>query len=507
MRLARLLEAAAAMLRLDLALTAEQVLLAGEPARGLMLKAQSAGGSLRLDSLSLADLFGARLQAKGQVDPIADKLALDLTLVGPLSGLPLLQPLLQGQAASGRDYALDLTLEGPMSAPALAGEAALLGGRLFFSGLLDGEKGPRGDWAINLEHADFGALLANLGLPLRPKEVAAVDLSGLLRFGEDWSLEDLGGALGPLDLLDGRIVLKRPVEATLSFGAVTPAAWRWDQSDAGETSDHWGALALSLATETWPFVGRLSLGVQELVLGDWTLAGVEVAADAPEPGRASLRLSGRSGEGTVEAVLLRQGERADLQVDAKDLPLGPLLPALPQVADPVGSVTGKASLSWRLGGLPALLESLEGEAAAGGRLRLDRAKELDPAMPPARLGLRILQALVGDAASGLARVSNLTAGIVRLFERVLGQDFAFDLAAEAEAGRIVIQRGSLTSADILAKAEGWIDLADWRIDTTWSLSFEGQGGGPYYRERMSGPLGAPDILRDGLLFRGVTPPG
>ncbi len=507
MRLVRLFEAAGAGLRLDLALTAEQVLLAGEPARGLALTVRSAGQSLQLDSLSLADLFGARLDAKGRLDLAADQLALDLTLAGPLSGLPLVQAALPAGTASGKDYRLDLTLEGPLSAPALAGEAALLGGRLFFSGLLDGENGPRGDWAVNLEHGDLGVLLASLGLPLRPKEAAAVDLSGLLRFGEAWSLEDLSGRLGPLELLAGRIVLAGPVEAALSVATLDPSAWRWDETEAGRPAGGWDDLALALATEDWPFAGRLSLDARQLIVGDWTLAGVEALADAEAPGRASLRLSGSSGEGNVKALLSRAGERADLQVDARDLPLGPLLPSLPQVADPAGSVTGQAELSWRLGGLPTLLESLEGKAVASGRVRLNRAKELDPAMPPARLGHRILQALIGDAASGLARVANLTAGIVRLFERVLGQDFAFDLAAEAEAGRIVIQRGGLTSADILAKAEGWIDLADWRIDTTWSLSFEGQGGEPYYRERMSGPLGAPDILRDGLLFRGVTPPG
>ncbi len=494
----------ASSVNLDLDLSAERVTLAGVSAAGLALSLETGGGELTLESLRLEDLFGSRLQAAGRLGLEGAGLALDLTLAGPLSRLPMLPGLLPTGLAAEQRFDAEMTLEGPLAAPGLAGEARLLGGTLFFSGLLDRESGPRGDWALTLQHPDLAALLALLELPLRPAEgqPAALDLSGLLRFAEGWSLEEIGGSLGPLELLQGSFRADPVKELALSLAEVNLAAWRW----AGRDGGGWESLALALATESWPLPLRLTLASSR-VLGDgWQVESLEAEADGIAAGQDSLKASGRLAEGAFELDLQRRDAVAELHVVASAFPLGPFLPELPEIARPGGALDGEARLRWRLGGLPALLDSLAGEASAAGKVRLDLDEGLDQRVPPARLAQRILQALVGDAASDLARIANLSAGIVGLVQRIAGLDFALSLAAQAEEGRIEIADASLRSQGIVAAAEGWIDLARWQIDAAWALSFEAQGGEPYYRERLTGPLGAPDILRDGLLFRGATPP-
>lgn len=493
---------------LDLEVGADSVTLEGMTGERLDLAATIGGGVIAVERLRVQALLDARLEATGRLSLSDRQLALDLDLSGPLASLPVLGRFFAEDDAA---YRLAAALEGPLPAPAIAGQLDALDAQILFSGLLDAAR-PQGDWAVSLQHSDLQQLLDRFEVPLRVSEqgASAVDLSALLRFGAPWSLQELSGVLGPLPVLGGSLHAAQnrdgqggPMSAlVLSLGEVDGGHWEWGL--AGE--DSWTRIGLALSSEPWPVQGRLDVDIQRLLADGWAIAPVSLRSESAEPTQASLSMRAAFEGGLVEAHLARDGTQADLDVSVQSLPLAHLVPPLPGVALPEGDISGAAKLSWQVGGLPRLLESLAGRLSAEGRIafRLDPSLERD--VPPARVGQRILQALVGDAAGGLARIANLTAGVVRLLQRVVGQDFALTAALSANEGRVAIETLDLSGGDILASAFGWIDLASWQIDATWLLSFASQGGEPYYRERRSGPLGAADILRDGLLFRGVTPP-
>lgn len=503
--LAGVVEALAGALRLNLALTAETVTLGGFSGQRLDLAGSLDSQAVALEHLRLEDLFDAKLHAAGRIALTERQVALDLDLDGPLAALPSLGTLIsEHNPAAG--YQLAASLEGPLAAPALAGQLDALGAQVLFSGLLEAGQ-PQGDWAISLQHDDLQGLIEHFAVPLGLAASAkkTIDLSALLRFGMPWSLHDLRGALGPLTVVGGAFQPAGPEtisDLSLSIGTVALQDWQW----LGGDQDGWGAAALAFATEPWPLAGRLGLEVEGLKGEDWALSDLGLRAERGEGEQANLMLTGSLGAGGWETSLVRNAGQADLKLTVQRLPLGTLLPPLTGVAQPEGDVSGEAKLAWRVGGIPLFLESLQGSLNAEGRIAVQLDQSLAGDIPPARLGQRILQALVGDAAGGLARIANLTAGLVRLLERVVGQDFALVAALSAQDGRIEIEQAELSGGDIQALAEGWIDLAAWQIDASWLLRFASQDGEPYYRERRSGPLGAADILRDGLLFRGVTPP-
>ncbi|MEQ8652616.1 MAG: AsmA family protein [Kiloniellales bacterium] len=492
---------------LDLAVGADSVTLEGMTGERLDLAATIGGGVIALERLRVEALLDARLQAAGRLSLADRQLALDLDLSGPLASLPVLGRFFAEDAAA---YRLAAALEGPLPTPAIAGQLDALDAQILFSGLLDAAR-PQGDWAVSLQHPDLQQLLDRFASPLRVSEqgASAVDLSALLRFGSPWSLQDLSGVLGPLPVLGGSLHAAQNADGqgpmstlVLSLGEVDGGDWEWGL--AGE--DSWTRIGLALSSEPWPLQGRLDVDIQRLQADGWVIAPASLRSESAGPTQASLSLRAALEGGLVEARLARDGTQADLDVSVQGLPLAHLVPPLSGVALPAGDVSGEAKLSWQVGGLPRLLESLSGRLTADGRIALVLDPSLEGDIPPARVGQRILQALVGDAAGGLARIANLTAGVVRLLQRVVGQDFALTAALSANEGRIAIETLDLRGGDILATAFGWIDLASWQIDATWLLRFSSQGGEPYYRERRSGPLGAADILRDGLLFRGVTPP-
>ncbi len=506
--LVEVVEALAGAISLNLALTAESVTLGGISGEQLNVAGKIGREAVTLERFSLDNVFNATLEAVGAISLADRKVTLDLELDGPLATLPSLGPIISEQEPSA-GYRLSASLEGPLTTPALAGQLDALGAELIFSGLLEAGA-PQGDWAVSLLHEDLEQLLDRLSVPLGLVASAErkVDLSALFRFGSDWSLQDLGGVLGPVSVLGGGFQSAGQEtpgltsDLSLSLGPVALRDWQWHGAD----EDAWSATILAFATDPWPLHGRLGLGVERLDGEGWALTALDLKAEPGDGEQNSLSLVGNLGEGRLETSLVRTDAQASFNATMKNLPLATLLPPLTGVAVPEGELTAAAKLSWDVGGLPLLLESLQGHLTAEGRVALRLDQSLQDDIPPARLGQRILQALVGDAAGGLARIANLTAGLVRLLERVVGQDFALTAALGAKAGRVDIQNATLSGGDILAAAEGWIDLATWQIDASWLLSFASQGGEPYYRERRSGPLSAPDILRDGLLFRGVTPP-
>ncbi len=491
---------------LDLNLTAGQVTLEAVTAEGLSLAARLGDGAIDLEELAFQQALGARVSAVGKISPAQDQVLLDLELEGPLASLPSIGTAV---IAAG-DYRLEANLDGALSAPALAGQLDALGGQLLFSGLLAG-MAPTGDWAVSLLSEDLNGLLQRLDLPimLASNATASVELSGLLRFGNTWSVEELVGRLGPLAVLGGSFHSgqgeseTRGASLSLALDHLDLDLWDW----SGQGSDAFLLGLLDLAGDGWSLAGEQQITLQRVSAQDLELQNLALRSTREAADQAQLHVSGNQESGEFQADLQLSGATVALQARAQDLPIAQLVPALPDILRPEGKVSGQASLTWRSGGLPAFFESLSGQLTADGALVL----ALDPAVssdiPPARLGQRILQAFVGDAASGLARISNLTAGVVRLLERLAGQSFALELNLQADQGRIDIGKADLLGSGLAAQALGWIDLADWQIDATWQLVFDAQGGEPYYRERRSGPLGAPDILRDGLLFRGATPPG
>ncbi len=513
--LSRLVEEVTEAANLALSLSAETVTLAGESAENLVLTGTAVERAVQLETLSLERLFGGRLQAIGGISFATQELSVDLKLAGAVADLRQLPSELQiSRDASQESYVLEVTLEGALDAPALAGQLEALGGAFVFSGLWSSDVATRGDWAVSLQHGDLTKLLTWLKLPFGLAEGSprAIDLAGLFTFGDPWTLKDIAGQMGPFRLSQGQFSPAKRIDKdapapwsslSLSIASLDTRFWRWQ----GDSTEGWAQVGLAFATEHRPLAGRLLIKADQVLGKGWRIDGFEALADSAGNEQGSLLLRGRVGEGRFETELVRQGPHANLHVTAAELPLAPFLPPLPGVAQPEGEIGGEAKLSWRVGGLAPLLQSLSGELTASGRARLALEDGIDRNTPPARLGQRILQAFVGDAASGLARIANLTAGLVRLLQRIAGEDFALSLALSAEEGRIAIGAAELRAEGILASAEGWVDLAKWQLDTSWSLLFPEQGGEPYYRERRSGPLGAADVLRDGLLFRGATPPG
>jgi uncharacterized protein involved in outer membrane biogenesis len=308
--------------RMALKLSADSLLAGGIEARGVTLDGELQAERLDLRRLAVADLAGARIEARGRVsDPLGEARGrLDATLAADdLSGAAsFLTGLLPGNAAVGRFARV---------APALAPVDATLA----FSG-------GTGDDSLTLElNGTFGGTQASLsaagaGSLMRPETLAG-RLDGLL-VGDDTAvlLSQLGFDVIPLPD-SGPARLELAVEGAVSGGAAVGL-----EAEAAGTRLHvTGQAELTDA-------GLVGAGDLELESGDvdplLLLAGVAlpglgeghaVTARGPltvEAGRLSLSLAEASFDETpVRGELtLRTGEplRAEGRLEVKRLSL-PLL--------------------------------------------------------------------------------------------------------------------------------------------------------------------------------------
>ncbi len=481
------------------ALTFEEVTLAGRSVRGVKLEAHSLAEDVIVDRLHIADFFGGQLKGRGRIDGEQAAVELELALTGPASGLPAdLVGVPQSALAVLGGYQAEFSLVGPAASPAIAGQMNALGGQLFFSGLWSDEPEDRGDWAITLQHPDIAVLARQLGLGIAPtKEVAAaLDLSGLLRFDEEWSLAEVSGQVGPLTLRQGSASAAQRL-VTLALGRLDTRLWRLE-GDAD---------LVALPSELPALVGQVRLSAMEVVGSGWSLANLSLDLEGSGSGDLSASLSVEADTGRLAATAVMTAEDAlTLKAELADWPLAPFLPSLPDLASPYGRVDATLAVTASGSSPTTLLATADGMLEAKGEtgLRLTDA-ELANA-DHGTLGRRLLTAVTGDAASGLARIANLTAGLGRLLQGITGRNFELGLSLTMAEGRLTIDQAQLSAADMTVAAEGWLDFAAWQGDYGWSVTFTEQGTA-YFRERREGPLDAPNILRDGLLFRGATPPG
>ncbi|MBC6405491.1 MAG: AsmA family protein [Rhodospirillales bacterium] len=485
--------------RLALSLTADRVTFAGGHGEGLDLTAALDGKRLSLPRLALQRLFGGPFELQGDIDFAEELLSLDASLAGVAAELPaaLLPAWLQRRLET---YALSLNLEGRPDAPSVAGELRTLGGEIFFSGRFGGAGPGVSDWALSLQHPDLRALLANFDLPLTLAAGAAEPLSlqGLLHREAGWALSEVTGRLGPVAVQDGSLIVNETgiAGSDIAFGPIDLDRWQW----TGDTALH------ALLDNPGLPAGEHRLRADAVSSAGWALAPVALQAGADAKGGGKISLTAGMAEGSLEVALTQAGAAGGFNAAASALPLRQLLPSLADIAIPKGSVNGRVDLTWHGNSPSERLASLSGRLTAEGTLGFDLLTEAGPDMPPARLGQRLLQAIAGDAAGSLSRIANLTSGLVRLLEETAGRNFALALSLKADRGRAEIERAGLEGGGMLTEARGWADLAAWDMDVAWAVRFAEQGGEAYYRERRQGPLDAPDIVRDGLLFRGATPP-
>ncbi len=482
-----------------LALVFDEITLGGYAAEGVTLEAVSDAGALLVDRLEVDDLFGGRLVGRGLLSGDPQAIEADVTIAGSASGLPADLISVPARLLAGvGDYQADLSLVGPLASPAVAGEVAFLGGQLFVSGLWSARPEERGDWALALQHPDMTALLSRLTDDVTLSQTAprALDLSGLLRFGEAWSLVELGGLLGPMTLRGGSYRSAQGA-LTLALGPLDTDPWRM-QGDQG----------LPLVLSDLPDLdGQVTLTTPELAGPGWSLQEVSLQLQGDGEGAHAGALSAASEAGRLTAsARMTAEEELSLDLELTDWPLAPFLPALPDLATPYGAIDADLSLTARGGSVAELLASSNGALVASGEAGLALVDGELAGADRTTLGRRLLGAVAGGAASGLARITNLTAGLGRLLQGITGRTFALRAMLSLTDGRLEIGQADMTADDLTVSAEGWLDFAAWQGDYSWSLTFAEQGTA-YYRERRQGPLLAPDILRDGLLFRGATPPG
>ncbi|GAB5470230.1 MAG: hypothetical protein Kilf2KO_32600 [Rhodospirillales bacterium] len=487
----------------DLALGLQRLVQAEQTVEGLQLEVAATADRTSLRRLAVADLLGARVEAMGEVDHAGKTLLLEASIVGQVEDL-----LDLSDATTLGDYRAQLTLSGNAEAMDVTGDLEALEGQIFVAGLLamgrDGTATGRGDWVLALQHPSLAALLERLNLPLRSKP-GALDLSGFLRFAQSWSLEELSGALGPLTLRKGRFAWPSPQAADggfdleLELGAIDSADWSWHGDGGSARDDAWLGVLGGLLPQA---AGRVELSADALTGDDWRAEALVLSADLAGETAAEAVASATLGAGRLRLDLKAAGAERSLGLDLQEVPLAPFLPPLPDVVTPEGAVSGQAVLSWWAAGqgTGAALASLNGQLAAEGALTLR------PAEPQQGRAGSLLEALLGDAAAAVGRIANLSAGIERLLESLVGRRFALALSAAVEAGRVNLAEATLRAPGMTLAGNGWLDLAAWQGDYGWSLSFDSQDGRPYYEERRSGPLSTPDILRRGLLFQGATPP-
>jgi len=490
--------------RLALSLTADRVTFAGGRGEGLALTAALDGKRLSLPRLALQRLFGGPFELQGYIDFAEELLSFNVSLEGMAAELPaaLLPAWLQQRLQT---YALSLNLEGSPDAPSVAGELRALGGEIFFSGIFGGAGAGVSDWALSLQHPDLRALLANFDLPLTLAAGAAEPLSlqGLLHRDLGWALSEVTGRLGPVAVREGTLIVNETgiAGSDIAFGPIDLDRWQW----TGNT-----AIQALLDNPRLP-AGENRLRADAVSSAGWELAPVALQASADAEGGGKISLIAEMAEGSLEVALTHAGAIGSFNAAASALPFRQILPGLADIATPKGNVNGRVDLSWQGNSPSERLASLSGGLTTDGTVGFDLLTEAGPDMPPARLGQRLLQAIAGDAAGSLSRIANLTAGLVRLLEEIAGRNFALALSLNADRSRVAIESarlegGGLDGGGMLTEATGWADLAAWDMDVTWAVRFAKQGGEPYYRERRQGPLDAPDIVRDGLLFRGATPP-
>ncbi|MEO1190334.1 MAG: hypothetical protein AAFY02_01145 [Pseudomonadota bacterium] len=474
----------------DLALKADlslgQVILADQKLEGLRLRMAADATGLTLEELTLAQVFGAALTASGQITrPDVD---LELRVTG--EGASLTRPA-GGLAALG-PFELLAVLDGPAEALTATVEVNALGGTLFASGLwTPGDRLlPADPWILALQHPDLAVLLAEVESPLLladPSE-PAVDLSALLVFAPDLSITGLSGRTGPLAVQDGALSLDAAGadDLSLALGPVSTAAWR-----IAETTSDLLAGPLSLPE------GRAIVEVAQIDGEGWSAQALRATALSENAETAAIGLTGRLGDAASEAEVTLTGDRVQFRADLPALPLAVFQPLLPSELQLEGQAAVTADLTWQTG--PSALATLDGRLDAQGDGRLTPA-----ANGGADGALRA--ALLGGAAGLIDRIANLRVAVDRLFQSLIDREMTLTLDLLVRRGQVISEGTQLQAADLTLALDGFVDLPRWLGDYAWALRFQSLGEEPYYEERRQGSLDAPDILRSGLLFRGVTPP-
>jgi len=495
---ADLAEAFAAAAEGTLDLRFEEAVLWDQRARGVGLRLLAHEGELRVPHLVVADLLGSRMRGEGSYRPGTRHLEATLTASGSAEALPFTLPAGLG------DLWIQVVAEGAPDALAVTAEAEAAEGALFLSGLLDLQRGALGDWAVALTHPDLGRLARRLGLPFVPRDQApsVLDLSALLQMEGEHLLQDLTGQVGPLELRTGSLRLNLapdPPVLNLDLQAVALVLghWAWASSQAAGTPLDW------LMAES-PVAVQADLSLESLVGRNWRLQTPEATLRIA-PGQRRVDFRAGAGAGTLSGRIAGAGDRVEAQAQMEEVPARLLVPALPLIEVGEGTLDGDLSLEMAGRSLETALPTLRGKVTASGSVGLRLLPGLEPKAGDNALGKAVLRAVAGDAGEALARFANLTSGLGRMLGSLADRSFVLDLRLAARQGRVTVEAAQLADSQVALDAEGWADLATRTGDYAWRLVFAGQDE-PYYRERRRGPLSAPDVTRDGLLFRGVSPP-